>query len=76
MFYLLLVVGCLCKSPIHPAKLACWVLHIHSQLVLIVVEISVEHQHPITITVQQLLCVISTYAKRIRKCIFKLLHLL
>lgn len=61
---LLLVVGCLCKGPIHPAKLARWVIYVQSQLVLVIVEISVEDQHPKTISVQQLFCVISTYARK------------
>lgn len=71
MLCLLLVVGCLCKSSIHPTKLACWVICVQSQLVLVIAEISVEDQHPKTISVQQLFSVISTYARKMRICIFK-----
>lgn len=67
MLCLFFVAGSLCKNPVRPAKLARWVVHVQGQLVLVIVEISVEDQHPETWSIQQIFCVISTYAKG-KKC--------
>lgn len=67
MLCLFFVAGSLCKNLVHPAKLARWIVHVRGQLVLVIVEISVEHQHPETRPIQQIFCVISTYAKKKKK---------
>lgn len=63
MLCLFFVLGSLCKNLVCPAKLARWVFHVLGQLVLVIVEISVEDQHPETCSIQQLFCVISTCVK-------------
>lgn len=63
MHCLFFVVAGLCKNPVRPAKLTRWVIYVLGQLVLVIVEISVENQHPETGSIQQLFCVISTYVK-------------
>lgn len=64
MLCLLFVVGSLCKNLVGPAKLARWVVHVPGQIVLVIVEISVEDQHPEACSIQQLFCVISTYVEK------------
>lgn len=64
MFCLFFVVGGLCEDLVRPAKLARWVVHVLGHLVLVIVEISVEDQHPETCSIQQLFCVITTYVKK------------
>lgn len=64
MLCLFFVDGSLCKNLVRPAELACWVVHVLGQLVLVIVEISIKGQHPETCSIQQLFCVISTYVKK------------
>ncbi len=63
MIYLFCVAGSLCKNLVGPAELVRRVFHVQGQFVLVIVEISVEDQHPETCSVQQLFCVISPYVK-------------
>ena len=65
MLCLFFVVGGLRKNLFRPAKLARGVVHVLGELVLVIVEISVENQHPETCSVQQLFCVISACVKKI-----------
>lgn len=62
--YLFFVAGSLGKHLICPAQLVCWVLHVCCQFVLVIVEVSVQHQHPVTFPAHQFFCVISSCASQ------------
>lgn len=66
-FCLFFVVGSHCKNLVRPGELACWVVHVRGHLVLVIVQISVEHQHPEAWSIQQFFCVITTCANKRNK---------
>lgn len=75
MFCLFVVVGSQCKNLVGPAKLGRWIPQVLGPLVLVIVEISVEDQHPETCSIEQLFCVISTYVERKNQISIKMFHL-
>lgn len=59
VLYLFFVDGSLGKDLIYPSQLVCWVLHVYCLLVLVIVQIRVQHQHSETFPVHQFFCIIA-----------------